>query len=141
MLKELVIQFTVSRDSKRWQAITPSLSRLALPNSTILLSVAVAVVQAVVGAPAECSWQMTIRSHQAHQSQSQWVPAVWAVRETVLLLPARALIHLLEASQLSVVVAVEQVALRAQKLTEHLAEDQDTTAHPPAAVPVLQEPE
>ena len=60
---------------------------------------------------------------------------------TALLLQARAQVHLLVASQLSAVVAVEQAALQAQKLMVHPAEDQDTTVQTPVAAPVLQETE
>ena len=62
------------------------------------------------------------------------------MQETVLLLQARAQVHLLVASRLPVAVAVEQAALQEQKLMVHLAEDQDTTARPPVAVLVSQEP-
>jgi hypothetical protein len=79
------------------------------------LSVAVAVAPAAEAVLAACLWQMTIRSRQVQQSQSLLVRVVRVVRETALLPPAKALIHLLVASSLSVVVAVEQVARLAQK--------------------------
>jgi hypothetical protein len=72
--------------------------------------------------------------------QSPLVRAASAVQETALLLQAKAQVHLLVASQLPVAVAVERVVLQEQKLMVHPAEDQDTTARPPVAVLVLQEP-
>jgi hypothetical protein len=105
------------------------------------LSVAVAVAPAAEAVLAACLWQMTIRSRQVQQSQSLLVRVVRVVRETALLPPAKALIHLLVASSLSVVVAVEQVARLAQKLMVHLAEDHDTTVQTLVAVQVVQEPE
>jgi hypothetical protein len=105
------------------------------------LSVAVAVAPAAEAVLAACLWQMTIRSRQVQQSQSLLVRVVRVVRETALLPPSKALIHLLVASSLSVVVAVEQVARLAQKLMVHLAEDHDTTVQTPVAVPVRRETE